>query len=183
MRLFFGIGLPSGIRKDVHHFCESVKNNLPRMKWVEEENLHVTLKFLGEVDESRLGSLSDAARKASGSVKEFDVLPGELGAFPNPKRARVLWLGLKRGAESAAKLFNVLEERLVDAGFEAEEKTYHPHITLARLSPPQSPLLTLERLSIPSFPSFICSKFTLYESFLTPKGPIYKVIEEFKFGE
>lgn len=183
MRLFFGIGLPGGIGKEVYDFCESLKSKLPKMKWVEEENLHVTLRFLGEVDSSRLGSLSDAARKTSSSVKRFEILLGELGAFPNPRKARVFWLGLRKGSDETSGLFTALEERLVGAGFNAEGKSYHPHVTLARLSPPQSPLLTLERLSIPSFPSFTCDKFTLYESVLTPKGPIYKVIEEFKFGE
>jgi 2'-5' RNA ligase len=181
MRVFFGIGLPLQIRKQVKGFVDGVKPQLPRMKWVEEENLHVTLRFLGEVDEARIAEVSSAALEASSSMRRFEIVLGGLGAFPNPRRTRVFWWGLSKGNEESTALFKSLESSLVKKGFAPEPKTYHPHITLARLNAPLAPL-PLEELSAPGGLSFTCDAFTLYESTLTPKGPIYKIIEEFKLG-
>lgn len=180
MRVFFGIGLPAQIRKQVKGFVDSLKPGLPRMKWVEEENLHITLRFLGEVEEARISSISSAASQSVSSSQRFDIVLGELGAFPNPRRARVFWWGLSRGAEESSALFTALEDNLVNRGFDKEKRRYHPHITLARLRYPAS--LSLEGLSSPSGLSFTASSFTLYQSTLTPQGPIYKILEDFKLG-
>ena len=178
MRVFFGIGLPPDIRKQVGDFSESLKPRLPRMKWVEEKNLHITLRFMGEVEETRLTAIIGAARDAAEALSGFPITLGELGAFPNPRRARVFWWGLSEGAEESSNLFNRLEGCLVNEGFESEKRRYHPHITLARLRYP-SPL-RLDSFTLPEGLSFTASSFTLYQSTLTPKGPIYKIVEEFK---
>ncbi|MQY71037.1 RNA 2',3'-cyclic phosphodiesterase [bacterium] len=178
MRVFFGIGLPPDIRKQVGDFSETLRTRLPRMKWVEAQNLHVTLRFLGEVEEARIHLVTRAAREAASGLEGFRMVLGSLGAFPNPGRARVFWWGLFQGAEESSNLFNRLEERLVDQGFESEKRRYHPHITLARLRYP-SPL-RLDSFTLPEGLSFTAPSFTLYQSTLTPKGPIYKIVEEFK---
>jgi 2'-5' RNA ligase len=180
MRVFFGIGLPPQIRKQIKGFVDSLKPRLPRMKWVEEENLHITLRFLGEVDEARISSISSAANQAASAFRKFDVVLGELGAFPNPRKARVFWWGLAKGAEDSSALFKALEDNLVNQGFDKEKRRYHPHITLARLRYPAP--LPLEGLSSPSGLSFTASSFTFYQSTLTPQGPIYKILEDFKLG-
>ena len=180
MRVFFGIGLPPQIHKQVKRFADSLKPQLPRMKWVEEENLHVTLRFVGEVDEARIPGISSAASQAASSSHRFDVVLGELGAFPNPRRARVFWWGLAQGAEESTALFKALEDNLVNRGFDKEKRRYHPHITLARLRYPAG--LPLEEFSPPTGFSFTADRFTLYQSTLTPQGPIYKILEDFKLG-
>jgi 2'-5' RNA ligase len=180
MRLFFGVGLPSGVRKEVRNFCSSVKEKLPNMKWVEEENLHITLRFLGEVDAEKNTSLIRLSDEASREIKAFPVTPGALGAFPNPERARVFWWGVSEGAQECTSLFEKLEARLVKNGFPAEEKAFHPHITLARLKFPAP--LPLEKIRAYSFSPFTCNQFTLYESVLRPEGPLYKIVKEFRLG-
>jgi len=150
------------------------------MKWVEEKNLHVTLRFLGEVEEAGIHLVTGAARETASGLKGFRTELGSLGVFPNLRRARVLWWGLSGGAEESMSLFDRLEERLVAQGFEAEKRRYHPHLTLARLRYPAP--LSLEGFNPPSGLSFTASSFTLYQSTLTPQGPIYKIIQEFKLG-
>lgn len=180
MRLFFGVGLPMGVRKEVWNFCSTIKEKLPKMKWVEEENLHITLRFLGEVEKEKLSTLVQLSDELSRAVKAFPVMLGSLGAFPNPKRARVFWCGLSEGGEGCTRLFNGLEARLQDFGFAPEDKVFHPHITLSRLNPPST--LAIENLSPPPVLSFTCDRFTLYESVLRPQGPLYKTIKEFILG-
>ncbi|MEA3311787.1 MAG: RNA 2',3'-cyclic phosphodiesterase [candidate division WOR-3 bacterium] len=180
MRVFFGIGLPPDIRKQVNSFLEALRTRLPRMKWVEEKNLHVTLRFLGEIEETKVPLVCAAARETASGLEGFRMALGSLGAFPDPRRARVLWWGLSQGAEESGQLFDRLEQRLVAQGIEAEKRRYHPHLTLARLRYPAP--LPLESFSTPSALSFTASSFTLYQSTLTPNGPIYKIVEEFKLG-
>ncbi len=180
MRLFFGVGLPSGVKKEVNAFCLKIREKLPKMKWVEEENLHITMRFLGDVDSTKIGLLTQISEETSRELKKFPVTLGNLGAFPSPAKARVFWWGLREGEKECTELFNILETQLVKNGFEAEDKTFHPHITLARLKFPA--LLPLERLTTRDTLSFTASSFELYESTLTPKGPIYKIIERFNLG-
>lgn len=177
MRLFFGVGLPMGVRKEVWNFCSSIKEKLPRMKWVEEENLHITLRFLGEMEKEKLATLVRLSDEASRTTKAFPVTLGSLGVFPSHKRARVFWWGLSEGGEGCTGLFKRLEARLVDSGFTPEDKAFHPHITLARLNPPST--LAIEDFTTPAGLSFTCNRFTLYESVLRPQGPLYKTIKEF----
>jgi len=150
------------------------------MKWVEEKNLHVTLRFLGEVEEARIHLVTGAARETASGLEGFRTELGSLGAFPNLRRAHVFWWGLSEGAEESMSLFDRLEERLVAQGIEAEKRRYHPHLTLARLRYPAP--LPLESFSPPSGLYFTASSFTLYQSTLTPQGPTYKIVEEFKLG-
>jgi len=148
------------------------------MKWVEADNLHITLRFLGEVDEGRIPDISSAAEDAAKYQKQFKVILGRLGAFPNPRKARVFWWGLEKGAEESATLFTNLERGLVAMGFNPERKRYHPHITLARLRNPTQ--LPIDSFSVVKDLSFTTDGFTLFQSTLTPQGPIYKIVKEFK---
>lgn len=181
MRVFLGIGLPSQIRSRVKEFANSISPHLPRMKWVEEENIHITLKFFGETEPEKVDKISEILSTPLKSVKTFNVTLEKLGAFPNSKKARVLWWGLSEGETECVQLFAGIESTLVKQGFPKEEKTYHPHITLARLKFPQS--LALDSLPAPTDLSFLATCVTLYESVLTPNGPIYTIIKEFSFDK
>lgn len=180
MRVFFAVPLPSDARREVREFADTVKPLLPRMKWVEEENLHLTLRFIGEVDEERLPLLIDAGRDAVHELHTFQAVLGELGAFPHSGKARVLWWGLKRGRDEAVQIFTRLEDELVKRGFESEKRAYHPHVTLARMRRPAP--LALRELTPPGSLTAGVKAFVLYKSTLTPQGPIYEILEEFRLG-
>jgi 2'-5' RNA ligase len=180
MRVFFGISLPSQARRRLEEYTTKIRARLPRMKWVEAQNLHVTLRFMGEVADEQIPSIASAAREASLTISAFDILLGRLGAFPDSRRARVLWWGLEEGARQCQALFSSLEAKLIVSGFPREPKRYHPHLTLARLRDPQS--LPIESFSTPSDLKFAARSFKLYKSTLTLQGPIYEIIEEFNLA-
>ncbi len=168
------------LQREVSLYTSGIKANLPDMKWVGQENLHITVKFLGEVKASSISKISSVALKASRHLPAFNICLSNLGAFPNASRAKVLWWGLGEGATNVSSLFQTIDSALSLQGFSTDKKRFHPHITLARLRIPSR--LSIESFNSPSGLSFSCLKFQLYQSTLTPQGPIYNVIEEFKLA-
>jgi 2'-5' RNA ligase len=132
-RLFIGVPVTADARAAI---ARTLPKNLPG-KLVAPDKWHFTLRFLGpttrEARNAIIARLSDA-RRGSG----FNVRFGELGAFPNPHRARILWLGLTRGGERLSELASVAEDAARSAGFAPEARRFKPHLTLARIDPPQA---------------------------------------------
>jgi len=105
--------------------------------WSREENIHLTLKFLGEIETSRLDSLSNAAACAVADLRGFQITIEEPGVFPRHGTPRVLWIGVKDKLGKLAELQARLENECAKQGFIREERPFHPHLTLARLRKPQ----------------------------------------------
>ncbi len=131
MRLFVAVNLPAETRRSAHEAIAPLREARLPVKWVDEDALHVTLKFLGEVDEARSGAIGQALSDAVRGVKSFDVGLGGLGAFPDAERPHVLWLGLERHP-ALELLANDVERALAPLGFESELKPFQPHLTLGR---------------------------------------------------
>jgi 2'-5' RNA ligase len=108
--------------------------------WSREENIHLTLKFLGELQTSRLSNLSNAAAQTVVDFKPFEITLEETGVFPKHGRPRVLWIGVKDESGKLAELQARLEEACVRQGFAREERPFRPHLTIARLRKPQGAL-------------------------------------------
>ena len=106
------------------------------MAWVAEPNLHITLKFLGQVEEGRVQAIADALRSAGG-LPAFDLELRGLGAFPTPERPHVLWVGAGRGAEAAAALAARVDAGLAALGFPRETRAFASHVTLGRVRRPR----------------------------------------------
>ena len=170
IRLFVGIDLPYAVRRDLYSICYG----MPRVKWVKEEQLHLTLRFIGEVDDSLFadirGSLKDVRMDA------FSIKLKGLGYFPPRKNPRVLWVGMEPQG-SMTILRNRVESVLVKIGLEPERRKFSPHITIARLkdAPISKVARFLEEHCLFSTTAFPVSDFYLYSSILTPKGAIHKV--------
>jgi 2'-5' RNA ligase len=139
-RLFIGVPTTADARAAI---ARALPKNLPG-KPVAPDKWHFTLRFLGpttlEARDAIVARLSNA-KLGSG----FNVRFGELGAFPNARRARILWLGVTRGGERLSELAAVAEEAARDAGFAPEDRGFKPHLTLARIDPPQAISALLER--------------------------------------
>ncbi|MDX1645184.1 MAG: RNA 2',3'-cyclic phosphodiesterase [Thermoanaerobaculia bacterium] len=132
MRLFVALPLATEIRRMLARHTERVRPSLPAARWLPSENLHLTLRFLGEVEATEL----DAARKALARAVEgrtgFDLALGEPGRFPRRGPPRVLWIGVEAGTalfELQSAISSALEEAL---DLEQERRAYHPHVTLGR---------------------------------------------------
>lgn len=173
MRLFFGIPLEDKVKADIFEFLEKKGVLRKNYKWVKRDNLHITLKFLGEVKEHLLSALYDTGKKTAENFSEFQAFTQGFSGFPAPQRARVFFLEVKP-EEKIEKLFIFLERELEKLGFEKERRKYHPHITLARIKGfvaiPELPYLKIQ---------FKINEFCLYKSDLRKEGAVYTVLKTF----
>ncbi len=151
-----------------------------RAKLVEPENLHLTLKFIGEVPPERARRIQHALEEIKHSA--FDIEFQGVGAFPSLERPRVLWIGVSEGAsqleELASQIENILARRV---SLRKSDKPFHPHLTIARIKGRISPSVRkiLESHANDYFGRITAKKFLLMRSTLTPRGPIYNVVEHY----
>lgn len=135
VRLFFAIELNDGLRTALHHAIAPLRAAQPGLAWVPAEKLHLTMKFLGDVDDTAASRLADAANEVTAHRATFDMTLGGAGAFPNFRRARVVWMGVEADPRLEL-LHHDLELGCAAAGFELEGRPFRPHITLARVRTP-----------------------------------------------
>jgi 2'-5' RNA ligase len=178
VRLFIAIDLPQSCKDSAFKFISEL--NFSALKRVEPELLHITLKFLGEVREKDLPAISNAL--AGIKCSAIDIAVKGAGAFPNLKRPRVIWIGAEG---DFSVLPNAIETTLAKLGFKREKREFSAHITVARVKQYQQLDLNKLQAVIKQFESFeFCrfnaSSFALKQSTLTPKGPIYQTLREFK---
>lgn len=172
MRLFFGIEIPNDEKERITHLKDRMKIN-GKVKWVETENLHITLLFLGEqILEEVLKCLLDRIK-----IPSFLISLKGVGFFPNEKRQRVIWIGVGKGKENIIELYNALSNQLSSINFE-KEKEFSPHITIGRI---KFGNIEIQGLNYESR-DFKVDEFVLFKSELTQKGPIYTKLERFKLG-
>ncbi len=148
------------------------------MKWVEPRGIHLTLKFLGSVEEAKVPALVQALPRACEGLDPFEVALSGLGVFPNPSRPRVAWVGLSGGVETLLRLQEGVEKVLSPFGFPREERSFTPHLTIARLregvAPDEARAFGQAFLrASPESVSFKVEGISLMKSQLTPSGAIY----------
>lgn len=141
MRLFFAIELSEPVRAALDHAIAPLRVAEPGLAWVPSTKLHLTMKFFGEVPEPDAPRLAAAADVVAARHQPFEMTLGGVGAFPNFRRARVVWIGVATDPRLEL-LHHDLEVACGDAGFEVEGRPFRPHITLARVRTP----LTLDRV-------------------------------------
>ena len=173
MRLFLAINLPEELKKKLFELGRPLAS-MGDVKPVEEENIHLTLKFLGEAEPGDVMPLLEKIKFVA-----FEVSLKGLGAFPNPNRARVVWVGCEKGAQEIAALHKVIEAAL--SRFE-KDRDFHPHATLARvrfLGDKGVMADFLNKNKILEFGSFKAASFDLMKSELERSGPKYGVVKSF----
>jgi 2'-5' RNA ligase len=176
-RTFVAVLIDEHIRDSISRVQNEVNKLAPDVKWVAPENLHVTLKFLGDVREDALPGVLAAVEKAAKSISGFELAVSGLGAFPNPQRARVVWVGTEDGRDKLIELAAAVESELVSAGFAQEEKPFKAHITIGRVrdrAPRQLPD-ALAEVNADALGSQRVSSVALMRSDLRPGGPVYSV--------
>jgi RNA 2',3'-cyclic 3'-phosphodiesterase len=137
-RLFIAIELSSALRSRVKKHIDHLRQAAPdaRASWAREENLHLTLKFLGETAVTKVEALSRATHHAADQFSPFEIIIGGCGAFPSHGQPRVLWVGIDDPTNDLNTLSRFLEDECAKAGFAREPRPYHPHLTVARLRQP-----------------------------------------------
>jgi len=147
------------------------------VRWVRREGIHLTLKFLGEVDDTALGGIEEAM--AGVRAPGFRVECRRLGFFPNRSRPRVVWAGLEEPTGRLEGLQREVERRLEPLGFEREDRPFHPHLTLGRSRSQRGErrlVEAAESLAAEAFGGFDADDFRLYKSQLHPHGARYTVL-------
>ena len=175
IRLFIAVKVPSppSLRKILKHLEAMGRPVKP----VSADNLHVTLKFLGDTNPTRIPVISDAVSEAVEKEKTFEGHIVGLGAFPRIQRPSVIWAGLEN-AEPLIRIAKSLEKELSELGFHPEQKPFHPHLTLARIKskPPAELAELLNENSTTDFGVVSISRVELFQSELQPNGPRYTVL-------
>jgi 2'-5' RNA ligase len=175
VRTFICIDIPESVKQRIGALQQSLKKIDARASWVKPGNIHLTLKFLGDVERSRLDRVRDAVERATGSTSPFQVEVGGAGCFPSPRSPRVLWVGLTGMPEPLTRLHKSIEDALAREGFPREAKRYSPHLTIARPRAPQEASKLAEALISAGFEpeSFEAREVIVMRSDLHPQGSIY----------
>lgn len=185
IRVFCAVELPEEIRAAVAAHASRLRREFPdaRASWARPEGLHITLKFIGEVEAARIEALSGAAGAAVGGFSSFRLSIEESGTFPPRGAARVLWFGVKDESGRLAQLQRRLEHECEAAGFPAEMRAFKPHLTVARLRTPQGTHALSEAHRHATFGPyhFQVSELLVIRSELGPGGSRYTPLSRHTF--
>jgi 2'-5' RNA ligase len=184
MRTFIAIDLEPEIKKRLSLLIENLKKLSQNIRWVNREGMHLTLKFLGEIDPEKVRPVENVLKDITGQYHPFPLRLKGTGWFPpGKKNPRVLWIGVET-ENSLLSLQIQLENSLEKLSFPIEERDFHPHLTLGRVKMPsglQQVLSDLEKQKETLFGEMTVSKVTFFQSVLKPSGAEYKVLSEFEF--
>jgi RNA 2',3'-cyclic 3'-phosphodiesterase len=179
VRSFVAVLLPEPVRAGLAAVSAELRGRAPGLAWVRADNLHLTLRFLGDVEAVTLGRVREAVTVAAGAVSPFTVTLGGLGGFPAERAPRVVWAGVVLGAAGLGALYAALEEALVARGIPGDRRAFHPHVTLARARDPRGAGRLATLLGVgPSFGEVPVRALHLMRAELHPLGARYSVLTE-----
>jgi 2'-5' RNA ligase len=184
MRLFLAIELPQGFRDHLVRVQHALRSTLPEASMTKPDNLHVTLKFLGEVDPQRQDNLCESLGMITASP--IDLVADRIECFPPRGPIRVVAAGMTGAIKALAHIHASIEQRCHFLGFERESRSYSPHVTLARAKRPLKP--TARELAAQTTaplwpgPNFIVNEIVLMQSRLKPQGAEYTIAARFPFS-
>jgi 2'-5' RNA ligase len=183
IRSFIAVPIGEEVEKAVEAVEGELKRSRADVKWVRPGNVHVTLKFLGDVEAGRLGEISGALTKALEGARAFEATVSGLGTFPpNPRRARVVYMGLSEGVDEMKDLARRVEDAMAGAGFERDSRPFKSHLTIGRVRRDARKLDGLGKsMEAAQYKPLKLNvdRVNLVKSELTPSGAIYTVQETF----
>jgi 2'-5' RNA ligase len=183
IRTFIAIEMAPDVRQGLATLQEELVRNVPgrAVRWVEPDSIHLTLKFLGDTESGAVGQIGDRLEALAAANEPFQMRLGKLGCFPNPRRPRVIWVGVEsdavEGGGPLIRLQRAVEENLEELGWPAEKRRFHPHLTLGRVKESEQVVQArlpwgLQRVQGQQQATEIC----LIESDLRPTGAVYTVL-------
>ena len=185
-RTFCAVELPDHVRERLREHIQRLREAVPEAaaSWTRVENIHLTLKFFGNVDVDRISGISDAASRAVEEFSPFRIGVGETGVFPKPSRAQVLWIGVNDPSGKLLSLQRQLENECAKKGFEKEDRAYRPHLTIARLRKPEGARrLADTHLQMKFEPAEIeINELVVFRSELSSEGSKYTAISKHQFS-
>ena len=180
MRSFLALEVSAPVVDYLREVIEKLSKRARDVKWVKRDAIHITLKFLGQIEEELVPKIQEALKPIGSRFTPFMVSLKEIDAFPSRRRARVVIVRLNKGVDEIKAIYEDVEEGLTGFDFEREAREYTPHITLGRMKTPAAfpdgDLPPLERME------FKVDALVLFKSTLTPGGAIYTPIWKIKLG-
>jgi RNA 2',3'-cyclic 3'-phosphodiesterase len=185
IRAFLAIGLPEALRDGLARVQEELKRSRADVRWVAPGNIHLTLKFFGNVPDDEIDTLAQAARDAAAETAPLQLQATGAGAFPSANAPRVVWLGLGGDLVPLTQLFYRLEKAFAALGYPPEGRAFNPHLTLGRVKSPASrdKLVRLLATRPPvDWPPFEVKELLLFQSVLSPQGSTYTPLRVIPLG-
>jgi len=184
LRTFVGVALPDDTQKALVDVSRELGQAGGKMRWTKRENLHVTLKFLGDTPQEEVAEVCRLLGEATTDMAPFRIEVKGLGCFPTPNRPRIIWAGVGEGTAELERLNERLETRLREAGYPGEHRRYVPHVTLGRFLrrglTGLGPLIEERREEV--YGEFVAKGITYYLSELDRGGPAYAVLARIPLG-
>lgn len=187
VRTFLAIDVGAEIRAQLVALQEELATFAADVKWVEPDNMHLTLLFLGEVDQRETIDICRTAQKAIQKMPAFVMSVEGAGCFPNPRRPRTLWVGVGKGSDEVCAVHDAIEAPLLELGsYRRETRAYAPHVTLGRVKSEEEPnealAQALTKHQTWSAGEVVVSEVCVMRSELKSDGPIYTVMGRAKLA-
>ena len=182
MRSFIAVPLPEECREILEQIQRPLRSLGTDVGWTSVSSIHLTLKFLGEIDPNRVDEIASSLRPAT--VPAFKLRVRGLGAFPNLHSPRVIWCGVEGEIERLSSLQAGVETACEGLGFERETRPFHPHLTLGRVKGKRNlqPLLDHIRIGSELECVFLADCVNIYKSVLMPRGAVYTVLKRIELS-
>jgi len=184
VRTFIAVELPEEIHKNLHKLQNDMKDSMPDVRWTKYGNIHLTLKFLGDTNVSKIKAISKAIQDVADEFSPFIISLAGIGAFPNSRKPSVVWTGIKKGADEMIRLASSVENAVEKFGFPREKRPFRPHLTIGRVREINHPAVMMKALENPTvgeIGEFTVEKVSLIKSQLDPAGSIYTTLSEVLF--
>lgn len=188
MRAFIAVDIDTKVRALLDEIVSRLKKGVlftsAMPNWVAIENIHLTLKFLGEITDSDLKLISETLNNIASDLSPINISVEKLGVFPNKKTPKVLWIGINKGKKEIMALQQRVESALANLGFEPDEREFTAHLTLARIKSLRGTTAMMDVVTSHmnmSAGECAINEITVYQSVLQKSGPIYTPIEKFQF--
>lgn len=186
MRAFLGMALPDEARRLLERLQRELAASGADVKWVDPHNLHVTLKFLGEISETQQEAVSRMVMTIAAATPSFLASLKEVGAFPTLESPRVIWVGMAEGADALTRMAEAIEREGTRLSLRAEERPFAAHLTLGRTRSARGLTRLVERLRAVSWDPpapWPVTAVSFYRSDLSSAGPAYSVLAEYPLAK
>ena len=184
MRTFIAIELEPGVKRPLLKLLRELPQSRD-IRWCAENQLHLTLKFLGDVGDTVLPKVCDAVAAASAQVEPFPVSIAGLGCFPGPRNPRVLWCGVEDATAGCRRWVDLADPLFAELNFKPETRAFTPHITLGRNRSTAGGRVmqdVLETTTLPATAEMLVTQVIVFESRLSPSGAVYKPLATIRLG-
>ncbi len=185
MRVFIGIKLDDRVHEEIEKFLAPFKKISSPVRWVNPENVHVTLKFIGEVAEEKYAKIEKYLGEAEFDTGPFDLRLAGCGKFGRRETLDIFWIGITP-CDSLTRVFKKIEDSLAKLGIEKENRPFTPHITVGRNKKNfnfKSFLQLVEENRDRSISEFNVDRFQVFKSQLRPEGPVYTILKEIPLAQ